>query len=203
MADAGLETIIYIIVFFLWMLANVFSRSKRNQKRRGGAPLPRPGETSAEAEIREFLEQLSGKPAEEMEEPVEAPPPPPVRVIKARPRPRHTGNLPDIVPLRRIEVPAIPEETVDMESIARQMRDAAPSMASSMSTSLVSHGNLFKSAGAVLPSLRFAMGSSRPAPANPVIRRDELHDPHKLRNLVAAKVILGPPRAWSPVEPGN
>lgn len=200
MAEAGLETIIYIIVVFFWVIGNVMSKSKK--KKRGSAPLPRPGESTAEAELREFLETLAGKPegSEEIEDAVPAPPPRAVRTQR-RQRAPATPPVPARVaaPARRYQPePVIPE--VDLDAMAREMRDGAPSMASSMSTSLSSMGSLFKTTGLALPSLKYALSTSRPPPAIPVIRQEQLRDPRALRNLVAAKMILGTPRAFDPYE---
>jgi hypothetical protein len=85
---------------------------------------------------------------------------------------------------------------IDMDAMIREMRDGAPSMASSMSTSLSSMGSLFKTSGLTMPSLRYALSTSRPPPAIPVIKQDQLRDPRLLRNLMAAKIILGPAPAF-------
>lgn len=209
MADTGLETIIYIIAVFLWLLGNLFSNARRKKRGKGGGtPIPRPDETPAERELREFLESLAGKPEEAQEEPPPAPAPPPVPAPAAARRagrrreyvrPEDAVSAP-VVPVQRVLRPEPDIPAIDMEAVARQMRDAAPSMASSMSTSLSSHGSLFKVAGAVLPSLRSAMGTSRPPPANPVVRSSQLRDARELRNLVAAKIVLGPPRAFDPID---
>lgn len=211
MADTGLETIIYIIAVFLWLLGNLFSNARRKKRGKGGGtPIPRPDETPAERELREFLESLAGKPDEAQEEPPPtlAPPPAPAPAAVRRTgrrrdyvRPEDAVSAP-VVPVQRVLRPEPDIPVIDIEAVARQMRDAAPSMASSMSTSLSSHGNLFKAAGQPLPSLRHALGSNRPPPARPILRRDQLRDPDNLRNLVAAQFILGPPRAFSPIDPG-
>jgi hypothetical protein len=222
MADAGLETIIYIIVVFFWVVGNFISNAKRRKKRQeqrggGGTPIPRPGESTAEAELREFLETLAGEPKaeEEVEEPPRpAPAPAPVPQPARHVRPHHRRPVFDpseatvtpapAVPFRvQRTLPPEPEPVIDLEAVARDMRDAAPSMASSLSTSLSSHGNLFKTAGQPLPSFRSALGSNRPPPAHPILRRDQVRNPDTLRNLVAAQLILGAPRAFSPIEPGK
>ncbi|HMO05902.1 MAG TPA: hypothetical protein PKC67_11520 [Kiritimatiellia bacterium] len=222
MADAGLETIIYIIVVFFWVVGNFLSNAKRRKKRQeqrggGGTPIPRPGESTAEAELREFLENLAGEPKteEEPEEPLRPAPAPmsapqPARRI----RPHHRRPVFDpseqsfasapAAPFRVQRVlPPEPEPIIDLEAVARDLRDAAPSMASSLSTSLSSHGNLFKTAGQPLPSLRYALASNRPPPARPILRREQVRNPDTLRNLVAAQLILGAPRAFSPIDPGK
>jgi hypothetical protein len=199
MADAGIETIIYIIVVFFWVIGNVMSKSKK--KKRGSAPLPRPGESTAEAELREFLETLAGKPegTEEIEEAAPAPPPRAVRTQRRPHAPAPPAPVRVVAPARRYQPePEVP--SIDLDAMAREMRDGAPSMASSMSTSLSSMGSLFKTTGLALPSLKYALSTSRPPPAIPVIRQEQLRDPRALRNLVAAKMILGTPRAFDPYE---
>ncbi len=224
LADAGLETILYIIVVFFWVVGNFISNARRRKKRqhesgneRRGTPIPRPAESSAEAELREFLETLAGEPDVEEEperSPRPAPAPTPVTQPVRRVRTQHrrpvfdpseaTVEAVSAAPFRVQRIlPTEPEPMIDLEALARGMRDAAPSMASSLSTSLSSHGNLFKTSGQPLPSFRYSLGSNRPPPGRPILRRDQLRDPDSLRNLVAAQLILGAPRAFSPIDPGK
>lgn len=193
MAEAGLETIIYIIVVFFWVVGNVLSKSKKKKGRT--TPIPRAGESTAEAEMREFLETLAGKPEgpTEREADTTAPPPRPVRTQR---RSRPAASPPPPAPIRRYEIDEPVQPTINLDAMAREMQDGAPSMASSMSTSLSSMGSLFKTTGLALPSLKYALSTSRPPPAIPVIYRSQLRDPRMLRNLMAAKIILGPPRAF-------
>jgi len=194
MADIAIEKIIYIIVVFLWVIGNVLSKARK--KKGPAAPIPRPGESTAEAELREFLETLAGKPegAEVTEGPTPSPPP---RAVRTQRRSRPAAIPPPSAPVRQYDADEEPELTsVNLDAMVREMRDGAPSMASSMSTSLSSMGSLFKTTGLALPSLKYALSTSRPPPAIPVIYQSQLRDPRMLRNLMAAKIILGPPRAF-------
>lgn len=78
--DLPMEALIWIIIAFLWVVAQLVSQYKEKQRRaqrRNGAPPPAPpqGQTF-EDEIRNFLENLSGEREAEPEEDDFAPPPP-------------------------------------------------------------------------------------------------------------------------------
>ncbi|HMO50059.1 MAG TPA: hypothetical protein PKA21_02910 [Kiritimatiellia bacterium] len=192
MADSDLGTLIYIIVVFLWVISNVFAKSRKKKKR--GTPVPRAGESSAEQELREFLETIGGQPAE-----VETAPPPPVRpaprAARMRERPRTAARVATPPPLR-FETPSAPP--VDLEEVAREMRAGAPSMAGSFSTTLSSTGSIFKTTGITLPSFKYAFSTSRPRPVVPVLTREQLTEKENLRRLLVGKTLLGPPRAFDP-----
>jgi len=187
-AEADLGTLIYIIIVIIWVISSAFSKSR---KKKGKPPVvPREGESTAEAELREFIETMSGQKVEPTPERT----PPAVRVQRVRERPRthqHTPPPPRYVPE--------PEVTIDLEKVAQELlRDGAPSMAGSFSTTLSSRGSLFKMAGAALPNFRYALSSTRPRPAEPIIDRDLLARKNNLRRMVAGQIVLGPPRAFDP-----
>lgn len=194
-ADTDLGTLIYIIMVVLWVIGNVFGKSRKKQRR--SAPVPRPGESSAEAELREFLEQLAGKPAEP------EPQPQPVSTPQTRlqrKRERDRQIRPQSV-IRTPPAPIAPEPPpVNLEEVAREMRDAAPSMAGSFSTTLSSMASLFKTSGLTMPALRYALSTSRPRPAQPVITEVELRDKNALRRMIASRIVLGPPRSLDPYQ---
>ncbi len=207
LAEIDLGTLLYIIIVFFWVIGNMLSAKKRKQ-RRGGMPIPRAGESDAERELREFLEGLSGKPAEpEIEpEPAAAPPPPP-RPVRRRERPRpavmiYEPSLPSgrMMAPNAMAAPETASPALSIDEIAREMRDAAPSMAGSFSTTLSSMASLFKTSGLTMPALRYALSSSRPAPARPVLGDKLLTNRNDLRRLIAGRIVLGPPRALDPYQ---
>jgi hypothetical protein len=198
-AEAGLETIIYMIVVVLWVVGNVLSKSKKKNGRRT-TPVPRAGESTAETELREFLENLAGKPeADEQETEVQPPRPTP----RTRPRreraPHRAPPLPQPAPALRV-LPSFDQPTMNVEQAVRELRDGAPSMAGSFSTTLRSGGAMFRSAGLGMPSFGFALRSARPRPAKPVITRANLDAKDELRRMLTGRILLGPPRAVDPYD---
>ncbi len=221
-AEADLGTLIYIIIVFLWVVGNVVGTA-RKKKRRGGAPIPRPGESSAEQELREFLEKLAGKPDEPEDEEEEEtqprqrpqpqparaappPPPPPRPVQQPQPRivrqPQHR-KLPSPpsfdIP---IHAPRALEEIkpMDVDKIARELRESSSAGANRSTSVLSSMESIFTKSAPVVPSLRYAFSSTNPRPDRPVISRKQLHDRDNLRRLYASRIILGPPRALDPFQ---
>lgn len=198
LADIDLGTLIYIFFVFIWLISNVLGSKKK--KKRGGTPIPRPDETSAEAELREFLETLAGKPAEPEPEPV--PPPPPATVRRARDM-SITPPTPLIFPRPAPAAPmAVPETpSINIEEIAASMRERSSSaMAASFSTTLSSMASLFKTSGLTMPALRYALNSSHARPEKPVLTQQRLSNRAELRRIVAGRIVLGPPRALEPYQ---
>lgn len=197
LAEKDLGTLIYIIVVFLWVIGNLLSKSRKKKGRPRTAPIPNPTESSAERELREFLETIAGEQAEMVEEEEPEAPPPPPRPVAAQPVRR---GIEMIEP--RVTLPApLPRFTpvdVNVEDLAANLHDGAPSMAGSFSTTLSSMGSLFKTTGLTMPSLRYALSSPRPRPARPVISRELLSGRQALRQAVAGRIVLGPPRALEP-----
>jgi hypothetical protein len=192
LAEAGIETIIYLIAVVVWIVGNILSRKR---KKTGQPPLtPRPGETTAEAELREFLETIGRKTTETVT-PVA---PPTVSRVKEKKSKLPKIQLPQPVQ-RRNEPDAV---MMNIDEVAQELRDGAPSMASSFSTTLSSGGSIFKTTGLTMPSLRYALSSPRPRPAIPVISPENLKNPRFLREIMSGSVIIGPPRAFSPYD-GN
>jgi hypothetical protein len=196
-AETDFGTLLYIVIVFFWAIANMVSKARKKKNRRA-APLPRAGESTAEKELREFLETIAGEPveAESVPEPAPPPPPPPRRV-RVREKPHTAG--PAILPPKRWSPPAqIQAEDINLEEIAEELRDGATSMAGSFATTLSSGGSLFKTTGLTMPSVRYALSSSRPRPKNPVLTREALNTKQDLRRLVVGQIILGAPRAFEP-----
>jgi hypothetical protein len=199
-AEAGLETIIYMIVVVLWVVGNVLSKSKKKNGRRT-TPVPRAGESTAETELREFLENLAGKPEADEQETEVQPPRPTPRVRPRRERPPHHRASPPVTPAPILRVlPPLDQPAMDIEQAVRELRDGAPSMAGSFSTTLNSGGTMFRSAGLGMPSFGFALRSARPRPAKPVITRDALNEKNELRRMLTGRILLGPPRAVDPYD---
>jgi hypothetical protein len=219
-AEADLGTLIYIIIVFLWVIGNVLGKSKK-KRGRGGAPVPRAGESSAEQELREFLEKLAGKPEEpeEVEEEQTRPQPAP------QPRPARTATQPAPHPRqartsvsRRLPaeptMPTSPSFNVskaapagieditelDVEKLARELREASPFSGNRSGNVLSSMESIFTKSAPVMPSMRYAFSSTSPRPERPVVSRDVLKDRDSLRRLYASRVILGPPRALDPFQ---
>ena len=190
-ADTDIGTLIYIIVVVIWVISSALSKSRKKKDR--PPPKPRTGESTAAAELREFIEQMTGQKAEMEPEPVRAQPPPRQVKIKERERPRQRVNI--APPKPRFEPEPL---TMNIEQVARELRDGAPSMAGSFSTTLSSRGSLFKMAGATLPNFRYALSSTRPRPAEPLLTREQMIKKSDLRRIVAGQIILGPPRAFDP-----
>ncbi len=115
--DLPVEALIWIIIAFLWVVAQLVSQYKEKQRRaqrQTGAPPPsRPQGPSFEDEIRNFLENLSGEREVEPEEDAFAPPPPPRPAEPPAPRPVAVRRR----PARRFES--------DMDTAAQAMARAA------------------------------------------------------------------------------
>lgn len=221
-AEADLGTLIYIIIVFLWVVGNLVGTA-RKKKRRGGTPIPRAGESSAEQELREFLEKLAGKPEEPEEEEEEfdprqqpRPQPQPVRAAPSpaptqpprharphpvrQPAPTSISSAPSFnIPIR---VPRALEEItpMDVDKLARELRDTSPSGGARSTSVLSSMESIFTKSAPVVPSLRYAFGSMSQRPDKPVVSRTMLKNRDNLRRLYASRIILGPPRALDPFQ---
>jgi len=190
LADAGIETIIYLIAVVMWIAGNILTKKR---KKTGQPPVtPHPGETTAEAELREFLETVTRKNTETAPDTAL---PPVIRIKEKKTKPPRIQKPEPIRP--RYEPEAV---AMNIDEVAQELRDGAPSMASSFSITLSSGGSIFKTTGLTMPSLRYALSSPRPRPAIPVISPENLKNPRFLREIMSGSVIIGPPRAFSPYD---
>lgn len=199
-AELDLGTLIYIVMVFIWLVANAFGKKKKGG--RTAPRIPSPDETSAERELREMLETLAGKPQPVEEEFNEVPPEPePVVVVRKRPA---APAPPPVIPF---PVPAVSrvadraEPVVNIEELSRELQRNAPSMAGSFSSTLSSMASLFKTSGLTMPALRYALSTNTTRAVDPVLSGRILQDKNQLRRIVAGRIILGPPRAFEPWKP--
>lgn len=190
-ADVDLTTLIYMIAVVLWVIGNVFSKSKKGNKR---PPVARSEQSSAEQELREFLETLSGRPGTETPEEVVVKPQP--KPVKIRQRARLETTPP---PPPRPQVIREPIEPQLAEAMAvPPPREVAP--ISSFSKTLTSRGSQWKMPGLSMTALRYALSTNRPVPINPLVDARTLRNKNELRRIIGGKIILGPPRAFDPYD---
>ena len=203
LADVDLSTLIYLIAVVIWVLGNVFKAKKKQGSPSRPQPSrpPRADESDAERELREFLETLAGgRPTEESGEqpqPVSTPAPTlrrkPAKPARATPSPpppvRRPPATPDFVP------------EPDLVKIMKELADQQPtrggtSMGTAFATALRSRGTQFKLPEVRLAAMKQATSGLHPIPATPLLQRRELASRTSLRKLVAAKIILGEPKAF-------
>jgi len=201
-AELDLGTLIYIVMVFIWLVANAFGKKKKGG--RNAPRIPSPDETSAERELREMLETLAGKPQPVEEEYNEAPPEPePVVVVRKRPA-IVPPSPPPVIPF---PVPATAraanrsEPDINIEELSRELQRNAPSASGSFSSTLSSMASLFKTSGLTMPALRYALSTNTTRSVDPVLSGRILQDKNQLRRIVAGRIILGPPRAFEPWKP--
>jgi len=198
-AELDLGTLIYIVMVFIWLVANAFGKKKKGG--RTAPRIPAPDETSAERELREMLETLAGKP-QPVEEEFEEMSPEPEPVVVARKRPAAAAPAPP--PVIPFPVPAVSrvadraEPVINIEELSRELQRNAPSMAGSFSSTLSSMASLFKTSGLTMPALRYALSTNTARNLDPVLSGKILEDRNQLRRIVAGRIVLGPPRALEP-----
>ncbi|HMP90567.1 MAG TPA: hypothetical protein PJ991_10215 [Kiritimatiellia bacterium] len=198
LADSDIGTLIYIIVVVIWVITSALSKSSKKKKGQKTAAKPRTNESTREAELREFIETMTGQKMEAEPEPVQTPPPPRQPKVRMRDANRHkVAFTPPTQPVRRYE----PElEKLNLEKVARELQQDAPSMAAIFSGTLSSRGSGFKIEGTTLPSFKYSFGSIRSKPPNPILKSTQIKGRENLRKYLAGKVILGAPRAFEPYQ---
>lgn len=194
LAEADLGTLIYVIAVVIWVISNALGAKKKAKRR--GMPVPRPDESSAERELREFIETIAGTPPAPEPEPLPKPPPAIVQRKRERPKPTVPVYAPATAAAMRSQT-----GTVSVEDIAADLRSRAPGLTGSFSTNLSSMASLFKTSGLTMPALRYALSTTQPRPAFPVINGQLLSNKDDLRRLVAGQIVLGSPRALDPYQP--
>lgn len=221
-AGIGIEGIIWLIILIFWGIAQAVQQSRRGKP--GSAPPPsRRTPTPIDNEIREMLEQLSGRPAgnatsetrgdlltDEAEEEMEPPPPPPPPIRRPQPqRPPHIRRAqrqpvfippPPIAPAQQPEpawsvTPAY--NTAEIKPMISAEDFAAAGL--SLRSGLNAPGISLRMKGMDLRGMAMMRsgGHSRQH-GTPTLDLAELRQPATLRKAVLAKAILDPPRALLP-----
>lgn len=215
-AGIGIEGIIWLIILIFWGIAQAVQKS-RNARRPGGPAAPGRPAAPFDDELREMLEQLSGRSAApergefveeiELEDERPAPPPPPrpkppppprreprpprpVQHAHARPPQRPSRPLPPIEPL---EPGAIPEMAAAISA-----EDFAAASAS-LRSGLNAPGLSMRMKGMRMQGIA-TMPSGNPSGRHgaPLLTLRDLRDERQLRRAILAKAILDPPRGLVP-----
>ncbi|MCB1069571.1 MAG: hypothetical protein KDL31_04395 [Kiritimatiellae bacterium] len=208
-ASAPLELLMYFVVVVLWLLNQVSQKKKRanrNQSRPApdqDAPAPPSPFSDFEEEFRELFEGASGR---------EPPPvqvqPPPVVARPPEPRPRRRGQ-PPMPPSRRMEWASDLTRQDDLSRLSTIAPAADAEMVYHQATTHIGSGskNLFSDArhdagfrfpfnSVTMPgtqgSLSFTSGNHDRVG---LLRRSDAMDRNRLRQGMAWRQILGPPKA--------
>jgi hypothetical protein len=183
-AASGAEGIIWLIVAFIWVLAQLFAAAKKKRDRSAGVTEePESEETSQQ--VREFLEALTGTPV--------PPPPPPKAAIqkakeslKKRKEEARNQRRPPIAagqPAEEIE-PSLPSPIYDEISAQRSMLQHTVLLPSISSLKL---RNMRLASLSASGSLRH----NRPTHA----LRPMLKGRQNLKAAMLSRIILGPPKS--------
>lgn len=214
-AGIGIEELVWLVILIIWGIAQTVQKARENRRAPTRPPPPSRPATPMDDELREFLEQLSGRSSsattvleEELEEDVEPvetpprpapaprPPPPPVRPVPQFELVR-TVAQPPIPPIRhaRMEddypsIPTIPATAVDESAGRALLRSALNAPGVSMRMKALNFKGMSK-------LLSFNPSATRGAP---LLSARDLRDKRTLRRAFLAKVILDPPRAFAPYD---
>jgi len=204
-AGIGIEGIIWVIILIFWGIAQLVQKSRRPSQRPPGQP-PRPV-SPMENELRDLLEQLSGQPPrtveeepeelpaemEEEEEPAppvqRRPPPPPARPQRsaAPVRAVRPGSSAPYQILREVE-PERPRQP--SPPLLAEIADEMPAMKPASVSQVLSMRGM---------AMHIPVGQTRHG--RPIFNPRELRNPHTLRQIVMARLMLDPPKALE--RPGN
>ncbi len=198
--SAGIDftTLIYIIVMVVWVFGKMLSKKNKKGNSRPGERRP-PAGSSAEVELREFLERMSGQREEpEEEEFVEVSPPQPVLIVKRKETTQEdhyrTEEPSSPPPPAYVPKPVMPDVQDEMKANVTHRSPAG--MGAAFASALRSSGSQFKLTEANISILKQSMRSTHPQPLAPVVTRKELKSRKMFRKAMAAKIILGTPRAF-------
>lgn len=200
-----LELLIYFVVVVLWVLGQFSQRKKRNERRRQQregreteAPVP---SSEIERELREMMRNLTGEDEEPEPPRPPPPPPPPVRTrrrIPTAPPPR----LADVQPALASTPSAAELGVMPSYAAIEDIKDISEATLDTISTQKMFTGTLnnigFKFAinSMTIPAISQAMSMhSKSEGKRSVIRKSTIASRGKLREAIALRTVLGPPKA--------
>lgn len=199
-AAGGIEVIIWLVVFLFYSLAQL-----ANKKRKSGQPpgrptrpaRPRPPGRTAEDELKDFLEKLSGQAPAAPPKPRPAPPPPPTP--RRAPAPVRTTVAAPVSDLMQTEARVISEDRPSRARPIPQPRRARTAASLFEDVQTPAHPTVKPSSFMVglkglsmpLMKIRFAMPHSQ-HPAGVQVR---IRGPQELKKAMLHQVLLGPPLA--------